>query len=475
MNSKPSQKAGNLSSSLSRTILLVLLGGVGLCGSSNTAFANSGEAVHLEDLLKEEETHKTSADYLMPAESSTHVPRPSAQVNLNLPNAPAPAPIFSSQPKSPATDLTSPSPAENQMQPPVPANPPPAIVADAPATSPSMVEALQQANQPTREGGGAEQMMAVPTAQDVANEAAAGAVQSPGEDSASQPQPRGGLFIDPTDYSVGATETPSTNPNIVFAERSTGCQITLSSGQSTPSSTCADTAAEPVTASSHSDGGVQVGPVNVSSRGVTLGSTTVISREFLNEKLRPLNVLRRGNEEYVFPLSIPAPITSLFGWRMHPIHQSWRFHSGTDLAAPLGTPVLATRSGRVSVSDFLGGYGLTVILRHDEEGLESRYAHLSKVAVQPGEWVEQGEVIGLVGSTGTSTGPHLHFEMRQLTAQGWVAVDAQEVLEYGVANLMQIINNPLMALGQSGEAATAEEKEGLPADYPFRPAQPNAS
>ena len=203
------------------------------------------------------------------------------------------------------------------------------------------------------------------------------------------------------------------------------------------------------------------------SRGVTLGSTTVISRDFLNEKLRPLNVLRRGNEEYVFPLSIPAPITSLFGWRMHPIYQSWRFHSGTDLAAPEGTPVLATRSGRVAISDHLGGYGLTVILRHDEEQLESRYAHLSRIAVRPGEWVEQGEVIGLVGNTGTSTGPHLHFEMRQLTEQGWVAVDAQEVLEYGIANLLQIINNPLMALGQDGKSESADDS--LLQDYPFRP------
>jgi murein DD-endopeptidase MepM/ murein hydrolase activator NlpD len=125
------------------------------------------------------------------------------------------------------------------------------------------------------------------------------------------------------------------------------------------------------------------------------------------------------------------------------------------------------------VSDNLGGYGLTVILRHDEDNLESRYAHLSRIAVRPGEWVEQGEVIGLVGNTGTSTGPHLHFEMRQLTAQGWIAVDAQEILEYGIANLLQIMNNPLMALGQSETPEAADQP--LPTDYPYRPAQPNAS
>lgn len=355
------------------------------------------------------------------------------------------------------------------MQTPVPA-PPPAIIAEAPAPARSMIESLQQPSPATSTPAAANNgVVAVPMAQDVANDAA---TRSLPEDNAS-PGGLGGTFIDPTDYSVGATEAPAARPNVVFAERSTGCQISVTDGQTSPVSSCQQTAANPIPAVAENNSGIQVGPVNVSSRGVTLGSTTVISRDFLNEKLRPLNVLRRGNEEYVFPLSIPAPITSLFGWRMHPIYQSWRFHSGTDLAAPEGTPVLATRSGRVAISDHLGGYGLTVILRHDEEQLESRYAHLSRIAVRPGEWVEQGEVIGLVGNTGTSTGPHLHFEMRQLTEQGWVAVDAQEVLEYGIANLLQIINNPLMALGQDGKSESADDS--LLQDYPFRPAQPNAS
>jgi murein DD-endopeptidase MepM/ murein hydrolase activator NlpD len=289
------------------------------------------------------------------------------------------------------------------------------------------------------------------------------------------------VFIDPTDYSLGATQTPAVQsggtPNVVFAERSTGCQITVAAGQTGPNASCGSGVAAGATAQG-SDGGqgeIQIGPIAVGRRGVTLGSTTIVSREALNEKLRPLNVLRRGNEEYVFPLSIPTSISSLFGWRMHPISHSWRFHSGTDLAAPTGTPVLATRAGRVSVSDFLGGYGLTVVLRHEDGNLESRYAHLSQLAVQAGEWVEQGEVIGLVGSTGTSTGPHLHFELRQLTDEGWVAVDPIEVLEYGVANLLQIIDNPLLALGQGSAEAAGTAQQGLPEDLPFRPAQPNAS
>jgi murein DD-endopeptidase MepM/ murein hydrolase activator NlpD len=284
------------------------------------------------------------------------------------------------------------------------------------------------------------------------------------------------VFVDPTNYDVGATQAPAVAPNVVFSERSTGCQITVA-GQQTASS-CAAAPAQGRNAGSSvaSGGGIQVGPVNVSPRGVSLGSTTVVSREFLNEKVRTLNIMRRGNEEYVFPLSIPAPISSLFGWRMHPIYQSWRFHAGTDLAAPLGAPVLAAQAGRVAVSDFLGGYGLTVILRHGDGDRESRYAHLSQVAVQPGEWVEQGEVIGLVGSTGTSTGPHLHFEVRQLTNEGWVAMDPIEILEYGIANLVEILDNPMLALGRAGEAEQSGTAEpGLPADYPFRPAQPNAS
>jgi murein DD-endopeptidase MepM/ murein hydrolase activator NlpD len=285
------------------------------------------------------------------------------------------------------------------------------------------------------------------------------------------------VFIDPTDYSIGATQAPTARPSgpagVVFAERGTGCQIAVGPGQSAPTSSCAQAPAAGAQQASGGQGEIQIGPVAVSANGVRLGSTTIVSREALNERLRPLNVLRRGNEDYVFPLSVPASISSLFGWRMHPVHQSWRFHSGTDLAAPMGTPVLATRAGRVSVSDFLGGYGLTVILRHEDGNLESRYAHLSQLAVEAGEWVEQGEVIGLVGSTGTSTGPHLHFELRQLTAEGWVAVDPVEVLEYGVANLLEILDNPLLALGRNGDQAP--EAETLPGDLPFRPAQPNAS
>lgn len=342
------------------------------------------------------------------------------------------------------------------MQLPVSPPPSPALVSPAPVSETRMVDSLLS---PGISVVGGEVGSVVPT-EIVADEAV--------------PTGYNSVFIDPTNYGVGATQAPQVTPDVIFANRSNGCQIAVRGDKT--SVACAGATAEAPRASAAGDRGIQVGPVTISPRGVSLGSTTVISREQLNARLQPLNVLRRGNEAYVFPLSIPAAISSVFGWRMHPIHQSWRFHTGTDLAAPLGTPVLATRAGRVAVSSPMGGYGLTVILRHDDGQLESRYAHLSQVSVQPGEWVEQGEVIGLVGSTGTSTGPHLHFEMRQLTSQGWVAMDPSEVLEYGVANLLEIINNPMIALGQGrahavGDAVNSE----LPSDFPFRPAQPNAS
>lgn len=124
-----------------------------------------------------------------------------------------------------------------------------------------------------------------------------------------------------------------------------------------------------------------------------------------------------------FPLPIPAALTSAFGWRIHPISGDRRFHAGVDFGAPQGTPVVAAASGRVAVADYMGGYGLTVVLENQDIALRNLYAHLSGIAVQPGTWVEQGSVIGWVGSTGNSTGPHLHFEAQQLTANGWVAVD----------------------------------------------------
>lgn len=124
----------------------------------------------------------------------------------------------------------------------------------------------------------------------------------------------------------------------------------------------------------------------------------------------------------IFPLSVPAPITSLFGWRIHPITGNRRFHAGTDIGAPTGTPIVAAAKGQVQTANWRGGYGLTVTINHTS-AQQTLYGHMSEILVRPGQWVEPGTVIGLVGSTGNSTGPHLHFEVRHLTRNGWVAVD----------------------------------------------------
>jgi murein DD-endopeptidase MepM/ murein hydrolase activator NlpD len=132
---------------------------------------------------------------------------------------------------------------------------------------------------------------------------------------------------------------------------------------------------------------------------------------------------RRGSGAIIggAPTGLPlggARLTSGFGYRFHPLSGRYQPHAGVDLAAPTGTPVLATADGVVDVAGWNGGYGLLVALNHGGE-VETRYGHLSGVAVAPGENVKKGQVIGYVGSTGRSTGPHLHYEVRE----GQVAVD----------------------------------------------------
>ncbi len=102
--------------------------------------------------------------------------------------------------------------------------------------------------------------------------------------------------------------------------------------------------------------------------------------------------------------------TSGFGWRMHPLLGYSRLHQGTDYGAAHGTPIRAVTDGIVSFAGWHGGHGKMVKLSHNG-GLGSGYAHMSSIAVSPGSRVSQGQVIGYVGSTGLSTGPHLHFEV----------------------------------------------------------------
>lgn len=109
---------------------------------------------------------------------------------------------------------------------------------------------------------------------------------------------------------------------------------------------------------------------------------------------------------------VDARVSSAFGTRTHPISGERHHHAGVDFAAPAGTPVLAAADGVVEFAGQRGGYGNLVVLRHPD-GTETRYAHQRDLAVRAGDRVEAGAPLGTVGSTGRSTGPHLHFELRR--------------------------------------------------------------
>jgi murein DD-endopeptidase MepM/ murein hydrolase activator NlpD len=109
-------------------------------------------------------------------------------------------------------------------------------------------------------------------------------------------------------------------------------------------------------------------------------------------------------------MPVQGHLTSGFGERFHPILGYERFHAGVDLGAPAGTPIVAAADGRVVSAGWAGGYGRLVAVLHTG-GIETKYGHMSRIAAYAGETVRRGEVIGYVGSSGLSTGPHLHFEV----------------------------------------------------------------
>lgn len=113
----------------------------------------------------------------------------------------------------------------------------------------------------------------------------------------------------------------------------------------------------------------------------------------------------------VYPPLKSARVTSAFGYRKNPVSGNFKFHSGYDLAAPSGSPIYAMYDGTVSVSKWDDGYGNYIIIDHTD-GQQTLYAHCSELLAGKSERVEAGQVIAKVGSTGNSTGPHLHVELR---------------------------------------------------------------
>jgi murein DD-endopeptidase MepM/ murein hydrolase activator NlpD len=112
-----------------------------------------------------------------------------------------------------------------------------------------------------------------------------------------------------------------------------------------------------------------------------------------------------------FSWPVTGTITSPFGWRSNPFGGSPEFHQGLDIAAPSGTTVTAAAGGTVIMAQWYGGYGNYILIDHGG-GYSTGYGHLSAIYVSTGQNVQRGQAIGAVGSTGQSTGPHLHFEVR---------------------------------------------------------------
>ena len=161
---------------------------------------------------------------------------------------------------------------------------------------------------------------------------------------------------------------------------------------------------------------------------------------------RPLSRPGNGDSRLLFPVFGEAYESSDFGWRLHPILGSWLMHAGRDFAAPEGTPVVAALSGEVVTSGLAGGYGVAIEVEHSDPVRRTLYGHLSEIYVRSGQRVRQGEVIGRVGSTGLSTGPHLHFELRIPSAGGWQAVDPGDL---DLSPMLKADSDPVaMLLGQ---------------------------
>ena len=231
--------------------------------------------------------------------------------------------------------------------------------------------------------------------------------------------------------SPDSEQAHSPAPLVILSERSTGCGVTVTEQGATLSGHCPDPQSlatalgQQWNALNGTIAPEERSPfqVAVQALGSAMQSSSAI-QDYYFQTQRPAPLASKNDRGMLFPLRGWAPITSAFGWRTHPLSQDRRLHTGTDLGALWGTPVVAAFSGEVQVADWVGGYGVTVLLNHPDQDRQTLYGHLSEIFVKPGEWVTQGEVIGRVGSTGNSTGPHLHFELRQWHGDGWVAIDA---------------------------------------------------
>jgi len=376
-----------------------------------------------------------------PAPAQRRAPAPAPR-RVSVPKKAAPAPRVSAPAPAPAPRVSAPAPA-------------PRVVAPSPAPRPAFSSPPQTTTPRSEKPQLAAPEVSVPSPSPSRN-IPSRLIDRPQQQSAPPTSGR-------VKFSGNGTSNFVDNlgSSVELTDRSTGCKTvsrngSLAQGRCGNSSRRASTRAQqtPVSRSPvqrRSQNKLQTRRTNYNPRRTSYNRTRVrpvatrsryAPQPVPTEQLAFYNQIKRqlpipgGKTSLQFPLSIPANITSSFGFRIHPILGTRRLHSGTDIAAPTGTPVLAAYNGEVAIADYTGGYGLMVALRHEDGTQESRYAHLSQIFVQPGDLVERGEVIGLVGSTGMSTGPHLHFEWRHLMPSGWTAVDAGVHLEYAMQNLI---------------------------------------
>jgi len=129
----------------------------------------------------------------------------------------------------------------------------------------------------------------------------------------------------------------------------------------------------------------------------------------LTKNASPADWVRANAAPSLWP--VEGPITGSFGERTDPFNGEGAFHSGVDISASYGQPIIAPADGVVTFADFLGGYGKAVVVDHGHE-ITTRYGHLASFAVAVGQYVHRGDTIGYVGLSGRSTGPHLHYEVR---------------------------------------------------------------
>lgn len=153
--------------------------------------------------------------------------------------------------------------------------------------------------------------------------------------------------------------------------------------------------------------------IRLESKGSVGGSSAyvpAIDMEYLSFLLQKSDKLYTNLRNLPIGYPLEGKITSSFGWRKNPFGRGYEFHTGMDIEAPAGSPVRATADGVVLHAGRLYQYGETVIIAH-ASGYRTLYAHLSHIEVKEGQKVSAGQTIGRVGSTGRSTGPHLHYEV----------------------------------------------------------------